>query len=538
MTTDQPLTVLARPAVLAGVVALAASVRLAFAPHDSAGLALALGGVVACALVGRAATRAFGVSAGTLGALVFALYGPTLGGELEATAGAVALAAWLGFEDDAPAWERVAGGAAIALGSFAAPALLVLVPLSAAPLRRRPRALGAVLLGAALALGGAAALGHLPPLSEAVFVGASPLNTTGGRATPAFERLRDTLTPDDYLDEAAARLGRPAGALAASAFWMRDAAALWRSRPGRELALTGQRLLRFWSADVDAGTPLPGFALLVALAALGAVALWREARPFATLALGTWLATSVLYVDARTRLVAAPALAALAGGGVSWLVSTVRWRRWPSLALPLFAAALGAVVALTGRGGAAGEAQRLAARAERLVAAGDPRALDTAARAVGAAPTSEAARLARLRVDVTAGDADAVDRDIATTLTLAEHAETWRVLARALAAAGRVPEARNAWARAAELAPGNAEAMLALGEVLLVDKEPAAAARVFQRRLSFHPEDGAAHRGLALALLDEGKSSEARDEAERAAALGQPVPAGVQARLGLAAPPK
>jgi len=60
-----------------------------------------------------------------------------------------------------------------------------------------------------------------------------------------------------------------------------------------------------------------------------------------------------------------------------------------------------------------------------------------------------------------------------------------------------------------ELRPDDLHANLSLGETLLQLQSPSRAAASYQRAVELQPDSAAAHNGLAVALLEQGRLDEA-----------------------------
>lgn len=330
-------------------------------------------GVLTCWIVARLAERLHGPLAANLGALLMALFAPSIfqEGEFEKTALGVLLAAaaLLLFLRDS--WRsRAAAGAAYALAGMTRGNILLLGPLAIGYLliaRRRWDAL-AFAAAAGLAIAPVTVRNYVvsgefvPTISSGganLYTGNNPANPDGAYNAVPFVRAQAKYEEGDFLAEAVRRSGRPLSASEASSFWARTALEYMFSNPGTTLRRFASKAALFWG-DVEiadgwamefiAGyspvlrAPLVPFALLLALAVLGIPWAARRRDGRVVLAYVALYGASVIvfFILSRYRLYVVPALAALAGVGVVATIDDVRRRRGRAVA------AIGAVALAVG----------------------------------------------------------------------------------------------------------------------------------------------------------------------------------------------
>jgi len=185
------------------------------------------------------------------------------------------------------------------------------------------------------------------------FIGNNP-EATGAFFLPPSSGLDGARLPDSAREAAERDRHSRLSPSEISAYWMARAADFAASEPVRWVRLMGRKTLlainryeipnhlhfRFVADRFAPGlrAMLP-FWIVFPLAGLGAaVALGGRSRPGALVAGAALLALAVpvlFFAAARYRLPAAPAMLALAGGGVAWLWLQAARRRWWRLAVGL-----------------------------------------------------------------------------------------------------------------------------------------------------------------------------------------------------------
>lgn len=330
---------------------------------DAVRLAQGFLGAGTCLLTALVASRAFGGRAGIAAGLVLAVQGPLVYTEVSLLAEGLLLFLLAGalavfFLVRPPLVRGTGAGLLLGLAVLVRPTALALLPVLAAGLlfekreERRLTAGAAGLLLAACLLVVGPAVWKISRANDAFvpvqghgglnfYIGNSPAGEglPGKRLGRGWELLETEAlraghrSPSDqdryYLrkarSEIAARPGAFLGLLASKAAWLTQAEevrdthsyAFFRSQSG---------LLRL----------LPGFGLLLALAAAGVVAAVRQGTPRPVL-LGSLIVFAVtavfLVVGSRYRLPLVPVLALYAGLGVIRLADAVRTRRPRDLAV-------------------------------------------------------------------------------------------------------------------------------------------------------------------------------------------------------------
>jgi tetratricopeptide (TPR) repeat protein len=105
------------------------------------------------------------------------------------------------------------------------------------------------------------------------------------------------------------------------------------------------------------------------------------------------------------------------------------------------------------------------------------------------------------------------------------HPWPWLWRGRILEKVGEWDKAREAYRRAVGLAPDDREARLALGRVLLGQRQPAGAAEQYEHLLDRSPDDADALVGLAECRVEQGRADEAVALLDRMPADSPPSPA-------------
>jgi tetratricopeptide (TPR) repeat protein len=423
------------------------------------------------------------------------------------------------------------------LAALARPNLLLL-PLAWAAgegLRRRWPAAGALLLGAAAAVGPVAvrnfaASGHLVPVSSNFGItayhgngpGAVGLYTHQRGFTGALERQREEAT-------ALARKlgGHDLDPVEADRWWGREALRVRVADPGGTAVLLARRVLLTldgdehgldyhpaldldpWRPVLRAGrmdVPIVPFALVLGLAAAGVAAGgasftggWRLWAAVAVAA----LAPVAFYVSSRYRLPLAALLTVPAGAGFAALAGfgtavPPRRRRWTALGL-----------------GAAVTVGSLAISFPELQRSGMAASLSN-----------------RAAAHKYVGDLDASERDLREALALDTGSAVVRYnLAVLLDARGRPDEAAAAYREALLLDPSHEPAAGNLGTVLCRLGRASEAVPILRAAIQWHAESARLWTGLAVALAMSGEAAEALATAERAREGGVVLPEGLVEEL-------
>lgn len=518
-------------------------------------------GVGTVALIALTARRAFGAIPAAVAGLLAALYRPFLLYEdllltetLILFLAALGLAACLAADRARLAGARdsdrrhLGAGLVLGLGLLARPTLFPLAALFWFALAARRGAL-LVVLGVILAVAPVTlrnwAVGGAPVFitahgGETFYVGNYP-GADGSNLQPAFVRSGPATEHEDYRREAARRLGREVDLVASSRYWQNEALDWIADHPGDWLRLTGKKAALLFHAyekgdneDPEAARklvpvqrlPLPGFALALALGALGMVAGFargrlargdpapelRRPRVLLALACLAFAAGCLLYfVTARYRLPLSVPLLPFAGYGAATLgtlaVAPGAARRFlPAAALvvalllvlhrPLPATDRNdpaiAAVNLGYLREAAGDLDGAITSYRRAIAA-DPRLalahfnLGVAQRRRGDLPAAEAAFRQALVLDPDYADAldqlamtleQGGDRDSSLALYRraiaidSTRARYWKDLGRLHILRGEPDAALSAWARALSLDPTDSTTAF---RAILLERELAAA---------------------------------------------------------------
>jgi len=476
---------------------LAAVLKLTGSETWGPRLVQALGGALACVLLGRAGERFFRPAVGLAAGIGLALYGPAVYFDAliqKPALDGLLLCALLFVLSGAasPLGLGRAFGAGVLLGllGLSRENALVLVPVvalwlatltGAAATARRGLGVGALALGVAFVLApvGArnAALGGRFLLTTAqlgpnLWIGNHP-GASGryeplrpGRGSARYER-------EDARSLAEAAVGHALTPAEVSDYWRDRAVAFARESPGEWLRQLGTKWLLTWNARELPDTegieayaeqsrllrllvwPLH-FGVLAPLALVGAIAErrgWRRLWLLPAMALALAAGVALFYVFARYRYPLVPVLMPLAAAGALALYASLRARAWRAAA-PL---------ALAGVAGALAVNWPLA-RAE------SPGLTHYGAGA-------------------------------------------------ALLDAGRFADARTELERAIADLPDFAPAHARLGDVLRKSGEPARALASYERALALDPQLADAHSGRGIALEALGRADEAAAEYQRALAL-------------------
>lgn len=182
------------------------------------------------------------------------------------------------------------------------------------------------------------------------FLGNNAINTTGRYATLPFVGANPKFEQKGFTWEAQRRTGRTLRPTEVSSYWYAQSLHWMGTHPGDWLSLTWKKFTTYWNAfevpdNLDYGMyrsdapvlrlPLPGFGLVVPLALLGAILIFRRGGwPRGLLLFVVVYAGSVVlfFVFSRYRLAMMPALFPLAGYALVDLARTFR-KQGPGRAL-------------------------------------------------------------------------------------------------------------------------------------------------------------------------------------------------------------
>ena len=328
-------------------------------------------GVATCGLVALLGRAMRDAAAGNAGALLMALDRAAIfqDGEFEKTALSVFLstAALALFLRPGPRW-RAACGVVLGLAVLTRANLLLLVPFALVFLARRKdwRGAAALVVGLAVTIAPATIRNRVVAhewvltgsgMGQNFYTGNNPGNPDGAFHAVAFTRPQTAHEEGDFLQEAERRTGRSLSAHEASSFWFRAALRGMADHPAFAAKIMASKLGLFWS-DVEVPDawdmgfiaryspvlrlPLVSFALLLALAVLGAIpALRTEAGRIAAIYIAVYAASVVaFFIFSRYRLHVVPPLAAFAGVGLLWSVERMRARDARVLLTPAVVAVL------------------------------------------------------------------------------------------------------------------------------------------------------------------------------------------------------
>ena len=339
----------------------------------------ALAGVGTCALVAILGRRVRDAASGNLAALLLALYAPAIfqEGEFEKTALGVflATAALVVFLGRSWRW-KLGAGLVLGLSALTRGNVLLVAPWALLFLaaKREWRPACAFLLGLVVALSPATIRNRVVSgdwvlttsmTGQNFYQGNNPTNPDGAYHPLPFVRPQSLHEPDDFQAEAERRAGHALTVNGTSAFWLRETFRHLVASPGFAARAVLGKLGLFWS-DVEIPDtwdmrfvarhapvlrlPLVPFFLIVALFAIGVVPASRSGDGRIVIGyVGAYLLSILaFFVLSRYRLHAVPALAAVAGAGITWGAERLRARAWRSLAVPgACAVAVGAFSALS-----------------------------------------------------------------------------------------------------------------------------------------------------------------------------------------------
>jgi len=518
---------------------LVAGVYAVLGPRPAAVFVLqAVLGAAAVLLVGRAAERAGGASAGAWGAWLLALYGVPAFFETKLLPASLVFFLVALFVERAGACAASSGARPLAalggtLGALtianAGSMLLLALTLgwiawdASRPPRRRVVRVG-LCLGAALAVVAPVTVRNLAVSGELV-----PVATNGGITfwqgnNPNARGVYST--PDGFSGAIAtqraearrvaeAESGRPMSDADASRYWFARGRAQLLAHPGDAAALLGRKLMLViasaeqpleYSSRLDANPfrramPLP-FAALAALAVAGlAPALrLRAAQPAVLAAAATAATLLAFYVASRYRLAMVPALALIAALGAVRLRDREASRSTAAAAAAVAAISLAWFPATQGDLARGQDAMALCDRGTALRESGRiPEAIEDYRRSIALAPDYPFAHLD---------------------------------LAKALTRAGRPDEARREIEEAVRLQPALAVARFDLGVLLFESGRIAEAAESFAEAFRLAPDDADAGNNLAGSYLELGRVEEAREVVRRMREAGLPVDPPLAAATG------
>ena len=519
-------------------------------------------GAALCVLAALLAARLFDDRrAGLAAGLLLAVYGPLVFVEVSLLAEGLLIvlliaALWCLLRPGATPAASIAAAAAAGLGVGLAAATrataLALVPALALVLlldRRRPRR--------ALAAGAfaAAALAVVLPVLVAVRQASGswlPIQGYGGLNLYMGNRPGAPGVPTarlggawDRLSGEAARRG-VAGAAAQERWYTRRLLAEARQRPAEVLRGLGRKALwllqdeeireshsvYFFRGQSWLLRLLPGFALLFPLALCGLVVLVRRRRLPAALAvyLLVFAASCVaIVVSSRYRLPLAPALAALAGGGLATLLDAARARRGRALAgYGALLAAGFAATQLRDHAPSRNVAEEWALTATSLEAQDDVAGARAAVeKALAADPRSALAWAVAGRVAEREGGTARAERAFATAVRLAPDFQRARLtLGAALRRRGDLAGAERQLRRALWLVPGDPTAQRELAAVLVerarragAARDPARGQKLAAEAARLAPGEAEAWLTLAMLALDAGDRAAARAALERSSGM-------------------
>jgi 4-amino-4-deoxy-L-arabinose transferase-like glycosyltransferase len=326
---------------------------------------------------------------------------------------------------------------------------------------------------------------------------------------PAFLRRGHTETYADAQAEAERRAGRALTPRETDAFWWAEGRRFLGADLGASLGLWARKFAWFWNgfelSDVvdfyesrthSAWLRLPvDFRLAGPFGLLGLVVLWRERRRFAPAYL--YVASQVLFallffVNARYRVLVAPALLVFAAAGLAWAIAAVRARDAGRMLGG--GVALGLAAALTfaplgaARGGDLAPAERHANNGAALLAQGR---------------AAEAEQALRQALALKPAHAKA-------------HYHLGTILKGRKDLAGALAEFRTAAAAEPRLAPAH----LQVGNLLLNEhRDPVGAEAAYRAALAADPRMALARYNLGLSLLSQRRGAEAQREFAEAARL-------------------
>ncbi len=381
------------------------------------------------------------------------------------------------------------------------------------------------------------------------FLGNNAENKSGEYEALPFVGANPKHEERGFAAEAERRSGRPLGVKEVSRFWFAASFAWIREQPGDWLWLMGKKTRVFWSAyevpdnldyyayQADAPVlrlPLPGFGFLAPLGIVGA-ALWirRTGWARAVLAILVVYSSSVIffYVFARYRLGLTPALFPLAGSALCELWRVPARLRNPDARKPALLLATGAIAAfafvnLPVRAPADYWSHRLAAAVglpvqdastamahfnlgvtyarEAKEAARPEDALREAEAELREAVRQEPWRV-QFRVELgkvlarQSREREAIEQYEAALRIEPADWRTWHALGILHRRSGDAEGAERSFRRAAELAPGQTDSLVALGELLVTRGRKAEAVPLFESALRISPANEAARRGLQQA---------------------------------------
>jgi tetratricopeptide (TPR) repeat protein len=478
----------------------------------------ALVGALTCLFVARATTRWFGERAGLGAGLILALYAPLIWIDVSIFCeglllALLAAALWCLSTERHP----LVLGLLLGVSALTRPTALFFLPLfviAGAKTWRMRAALIAIVCAviAPVTIANARASHAFLPIQAFggmnVYLGNSPFRDGLPSARPGGDW--DRITPE------AARQGA-LGPLEEDRYFNRKVRSEVAAHPVAWVKLVLAKSVRTLQNDeirdthsfyfFAAATPLlrflPGFTLLLALAAMGVLAARRQKRTelivLAYIGLGV-ASCALLVVAARYRLPIVIGLAVFGGVALEHIVALARTRAWRELAMLIFVGLIaGAFTRLWPHPPSHNVSEELALSAGSLAKEGN---------------AEEAERYGR----------QAVEADGTNPLA-------WNALGMALKGRGDLGGAGAAFARALSLNDGYQRAHVNAGSIAEAENDDARAEREYARAAAIDPQDPLAVQDLAGIEIRRGDLQRARSAYERLVLL---QPRNVDALLKLA----
>jgi tetratricopeptide (TPR) repeat protein len=489
-------------------------------------------GASSAVLLAESCERWFGTSAALVAGVLLALYEPLLLTDalLETVSLGVFLllvAIWLLTRQSGP-WSFALAGVSFMLAVLSRGNLVLCAPalFLAGWLAGRRLQLLALAGGMALVVGSVGLRNRIvggewvwltSSAGQTLYLGNYAGATTGAHQPPPFLRGEPRFEETDYHAEAEREAGRPLTPAQTSRFWAGRARAEIAAHPGpaavrvvRKLILTlgnyeiadNYNLAYLRHLTAFRWLPLPGFAWIVGLAAIGMVAAWPRRRALALVYGVAALYTgslAVFYVSSRLRIYLVPFLIAFAANGLLWLFEARGARRW----LAVGAAGTLALLSTLVTPEAVREvewAQALNGHALALEAAGQPAsAAHLRDQALALDPENPYLLVNVGLAALKAGDLPRASGACrAATVVRPSLSSAQGCLGIALAKQGQIPAAQSALERAAALDQDGPESRFNLAVLLAARGQRADARRLLEEIVRAHPEHSGAQRALRL----------------------------------------